>query len=182
MNCLKCGCRGLVKKGFVGTNQRYKGKNCTYQMTRFTPRGYCKKDKSLAIVLYVSGLSMKRIGYIIGVTAQSVMGWIRDYGGHLEGGRLFLLTRSVLWRWMNSAIFKKKADKLWIWKVYDRTLKRCVRWTLGDRSSATFRHLMDRVRPRVHPSIGLRSLCGVWRRLRRNAPHTIEGSYQRHRA
>jgi transposase len=87
MNCLKCGCSGLVKNGFVGTTQRYKCKNCTYQMTRFTPRGYCEKDKSLAILLYVSGLSMNRIGYIIGVTAQSVMRWIRDYGGRLEGGR-----------------------------------------------------------------------------------------------
>jgi len=85
-----------------------KCKNSTYQMTRFTPRGYCEKDKSLAILLYISGLSMNRIGYIIGVTAQSVMGWIQDYGGRLEGGRLFLLTRSALWRWMNSAIFYKK--------------------------------------------------------------------------
>jgi transposase len=79
MICLKCGCEGLVKNGFVGGVQRYKCKNCDYQMTRTTARGRPLKEKNLALLLYVSGVSMNRIGQIIGVTAQSVMRWLRKF-------------------------------------------------------------------------------------------------------
>ena len=36
-----------------------------------------EKDKILALILYLSGLSMSATGRILGVTAQSVMRWIR---------------------------------------------------------------------------------------------------------
>ncbi len=37
------------------------------------------KDKILALVLYLSGLSMTMIGKIIGVSTQSVMRWIKMF-------------------------------------------------------------------------------------------------------
>lgn len=37
------------------------------------------KDKILALVLYLSGLSMTMIGKIIGVRTQSVMRWIKMF-------------------------------------------------------------------------------------------------------
>ena len=84
MTCLKCGGDQLKKNGFVSGIQRYKCKGCGYQATRFTPRGYSIKDKSLALALYVSGLSMNRIGLIIGVSCQSVMRWMRGFGEALK--------------------------------------------------------------------------------------------------
>ena len=96
MNCFKCGCEGLMKNGFVGGVQRYKCKNCNYQATRFTPRGYSEKDKSLALLLYVSGVSMNRIGKIIGVTAQSVMRWIKASAALLKPRRTSLASQETL--------------------------------------------------------------------------------------
>jgi hypothetical protein len=48
-------------------------------MTRFSERGRSQKEKASALILYVSGLSMNRIGKIIGVTAQTVMRWMRAF-------------------------------------------------------------------------------------------------------
>ena len=42
-----------------------------------TPRGKPEKDKILALILFLSGLSMSATDKIVGITAQSVMRWIR---------------------------------------------------------------------------------------------------------
>jgi hypothetical protein len=57
--------------------QRYKCKVCSYQFTQQAPRGKPVRDKILALTLYLSGLSMNMTGQIVGVSAQSVMRWIR---------------------------------------------------------------------------------------------------------
>ena len=68
--------QGAYKYGHMKGYQRYRYKNCGHQYTT-TPRGKPEKDKILALILYLSGLSMKATGKILGVTAQSVMRWIR---------------------------------------------------------------------------------------------------------
>ena len=80
MKCFKCGCEGVSKNGQIWKKQRYKCKQCYYQFTRETPRGYETPTKVLALVLYLSGLSMNMTGKIVGVTAQSVMRWIKEFG------------------------------------------------------------------------------------------------------
>ena len=77
LKCLKCGCEGAYKYGHMKGYQRYRCKNCGYQFTKITPRGKPEKDKILALILYLSGLSMSATGRILEVTAQSVMRWIR---------------------------------------------------------------------------------------------------------
>ena len=57
--------------------QRYRCKNCGYQFTKTTARGKPEKDKILALILFLSGLSLIAIGRILGVTTQSVRRWIR---------------------------------------------------------------------------------------------------------
>jgi transposase-like protein len=57
--------------------QRYKCKHCNYQFTQETPRGKPMKDKILALILYLSGLSMNMTAQIVGVSTQSVMRWIK---------------------------------------------------------------------------------------------------------
>ena len=80
MDCLKCGvAEEFVKNGFARGKQRYKCKACGYQMTRLAPRGHPMKEKHLALVLYLSGLSMNMIAKIIGVSCQSVMVWIKKF-------------------------------------------------------------------------------------------------------
>ena len=65
--------------------QRYKCKQCAYQFTQESPRGKALKDKILALTLYLSGLSMNMAGQIVGVSAQSVMRWIKFfYAKHAE--------------------------------------------------------------------------------------------------
>ena len=79
MHCRKCGSEAFVKNGFMAGAQRYKCKKCGFQFTRETPHGKPMKDKILALILYLSGLSMSAIGKIIDVSSQSVMRWIRMF-------------------------------------------------------------------------------------------------------
>lgn len=80
MNCLKCNeSDRLVKNGFVQSKQRYKCKACGYQMSRLQPRGRPMKEKHLALVLYLSGLSMNMTAKIIGVSCQTIMVWIQRF-------------------------------------------------------------------------------------------------------
>jgi transposase-like protein len=76
--CPRCEGLEVIKSGFACNKQRYKCKKCNCQFTRETPKGFSIKEKSLAITLYLSGLSMNAIAQIIGTTAQSVMRWIKD--------------------------------------------------------------------------------------------------------
>ncbi|MBE6440895.1 MAG: IS1 family transposase [Desulfovibrio desulfuricans] len=79
MYCRKCGSEAFVNNGFMAGVQRYKCKKCGFQFTRETPHGRPMKDKILALILYLSGLSMNAIGNIIEVSTQSIMRWIRMF-------------------------------------------------------------------------------------------------------
>lgn len=79
MHCRKCGSEAFVKNGFMAGAQRYKCKHCGFQFTRETPHGKPMRDKILALILYLSGLSMNMIGKIVGVSGQSVMRWIKMF-------------------------------------------------------------------------------------------------------
>ena len=77
MKCRKCGSEAVVKNGFMAGNQRYKCKNCSFQFTKEVSHGKPVKDKILALILYLSGLSMNMTAKIVGVSVQSIMRWIR---------------------------------------------------------------------------------------------------------
>lgn len=74
MHCPKC---FSEKNGFMKGDQRYRCKNCRCNYTKSDPRGHPLAQKLLAVSLHLSGMSMNSIGVILGVTAQSVMRWIR---------------------------------------------------------------------------------------------------------
>ena len=78
LKCLKCGCTAAHKNGLMKEHQGYKCKNCGYQYTKTTPRGKPEKDKILALILFLSGLSMRASGKIVGGAMQSVMKWIHQ--------------------------------------------------------------------------------------------------------
>lgn len=77
--CLKCGKTELVKNGLVFGTQRYKCKNCGYQFTKLTPAGKPIFIKLISHALFSSGMSMRQIAAIVGVTGQSVARWMKKW-------------------------------------------------------------------------------------------------------
>ena len=75
-------CRGtvLIRSGHACGRQRWKckGPGCGRQFTRTTPRGKPVEVKRHAIELYCLGLSMNAVAKRVGVSAQSMLRWVRD--------------------------------------------------------------------------------------------------------
>ena len=78
MNCPKCGNAG-VKNGFACEKQRWKCKGCKHQYTRSEPKGKPLWMKLEAVLLYISGLSLNATGSLLGVSAQAVLDWVREF-------------------------------------------------------------------------------------------------------
>src|SRR3712207_2062057 len=74
--CKKCGSERFSKNGLVRGHQRYRCKSCGYNFTDTPPRGYPLEQKILAVMLYLSGLSMNRTAKLVGVSTPTVMEWI----------------------------------------------------------------------------------------------------------
>src|SRR4051812_7048966 len=76
-------CRGtvLIRSGHACGRQRWKckGPGCGRQFTRTTPRGTPGEVKRHAIELYCLGLSMNAVAKRVGVSAQSMLRWVRDH-------------------------------------------------------------------------------------------------------
>ena len=76
-------CRGtvLIRSGHACGRQRWKckGPGCGRQFTRTTPRGKPEAMKREAVSLYCAGLPLNAAGKRLGVSARSVMRWVRDH-------------------------------------------------------------------------------------------------------
>ncbi|AGF51677.1 transposase [Synechocystis sp. PCC 6803] len=80
-HCPQCGHGNVVKNGFVKDKQRFKCKSCQYQFTNLSKeRGKPLWMKLEAVLLYMSGMSMNATAKLLGVSTQSVLNWIRDFG------------------------------------------------------------------------------------------------------
>lgn len=77
-NCPKCN-EISVKNGFARGNQRWKCKGCNFQFTRLTPKGKPLWMKLLAVMLYISGMSMNSIATTLKVSAPTILEWIRNF-------------------------------------------------------------------------------------------------------
>ena len=75
-DCPRCAHRHTVKNGFMEKKQRFLCRGCGYQFTRTTPRGHPLKDKAMAVVLYLSGVSMNMTAQILGVSTPTIMRWL----------------------------------------------------------------------------------------------------------
>ncbi len=69
----------MVKNGIIFGAQRYKCKVCGYQFTKIAPAGKPILIKLISHALYFSGLSMREVAPIVGVTAQSVSRWMKKW-------------------------------------------------------------------------------------------------------
>ena len=77
--CPACGGTAVIKSGHTCGRQRWRCKGCGRQFTRAEPRGKPAALKREAVSLYCTGLSLNAIGKRLGVSARSVMRWIRDH-------------------------------------------------------------------------------------------------------
>ena len=77
--CPACGGSELIRSGHACGRQRWCCKGCGRQFTRTTPRGKPAAMRQEAVGLYCTGLSMSAISKRLGVSAQSVLRWIRDH-------------------------------------------------------------------------------------------------------
>lgn len=83
--CKSCGLKDHVRNGRVRGHQRYRCKSCGYNFTVTKRRGVHPALRSLAIVLYgLCGVSMNKIGKMLGVSTVAVMKWIRQEGQGIE--------------------------------------------------------------------------------------------------
>jgi transposase len=79
LRCKRCGSEAFIKNGRMHGKQRYRCKGCGLNFTDTPPRGMPFRVKVLAVLLYVSGLSMNRTAKLLGVSTPSVMVWIAQF-------------------------------------------------------------------------------------------------------
>ena len=119
MECPKCTSSHVVKNGSVKGIRKHICRVCGFQFTRTTPRGKPLKTKILAVVMYMSGLSINRIGKLCGVSAQSVLNWIRIFAAeHAEKpkpeGQTVILELDELWHYLQKKDENSGFGQLWI--------------------------------------------------------------------
>jgi len=79
MKCKKCTSLNTVKYGNINGNQRYKCTDCNCQFQPNRNRGRPESTKRLAILLYLSGLSMRTISKVVHTDLHAVYRWIRIF-------------------------------------------------------------------------------------------------------
>lgn len=135
----------LVNNGSAAGKPKKLCQQCGYQFTRTTPRGKPLTMKINAVLWYLSGVSMNRIGFLLQLSAQSVLNWIKAFAkAHDEKpeptGKAIVLELDEMWHYV-----KKKPQKLWIWKALDRDTGQLLDWECGRRDKATLKKLVDRL-------------------------------------
>jgi len=92
-------------------------------------------------------MSMHRIAFLLRVSAQAVLTWLRDlatasYEKPEPSGRTIVLELDEMWHYL-----KKKRSKLWIGKALDRDMGQLLDWECGRRDKKTLKKIVDRLAP-----------------------------------
>jgi insertion element IS1 protein InsB len=145
--CPQCHSDRVIKNGSAAGKPKKQCKQCGYQFTRTTPRGKPLPTKINAVLLSLSGISMNRIAFLLRVSAQAVLTWLRTFARQYEEkpeptGRTIVLELDEMWHYL-----KKKRQKLWIWKALDRDTGQLLDWECGRRDKTTLKQMVDRLAP-----------------------------------
>jgi transposase len=105
LRCKGCGSEEQRKNGFMRGKQRYLCKSCGLNFTDTPPRGMPLQIKVLAVLLYVSGLSMNRTARLLGVSTPSVMKWIEQFAHEhapkpAPEGRAVVIELDEMWHYL----------------------------------------------------------------------------------
>jgi transposase-like protein len=106
--CPACHGTVLIKSGHACGRQRWKCKGGGRQFTRIAPCGKPAGMKQEAAALYCLGLSMTAIGKRLGVSAQSVMRWLRRHAQEhcpkpQPSGRTAVVEIDEMWRFVKKS-------------------------------------------------------------------------------
>ena len=143
--CPTCQSERLINNGSAVGKPKKPCKQCGYQFTRTTPRGKPLATKINAVLLYLSGISMHRIAFLLQVSAQAILNWIRTLAKQYQEkpeptGNIIILELDEMWHYL-----KKKRRKLWIWKALDQDTGQLLDWECGRRDKATLNKMVDRL-------------------------------------
>ena len=88
---------------------------------------------------------MHRIAFLLRVSAQAVLTWIRDIAQDYDEkpeptGRTIVLQRDAMWHYL-----RKTRHKLRIRKAMDRDTGQQLDWECGRRDKATLKKMVDRL-------------------------------------
>ena len=108
LRCKGCGSEEHTKNGFMRGKQRYRCKACGLIVTDTPPRGLPLQVKVMAVLLYVSGLSMNRTAKLLGVSTPSVMHWIERFANeHAQKpepeGRAVVVELDEMWHYLKKS-------------------------------------------------------------------------------
>ena len=108
MRCKRCGAEEHVRNGLRRGKQRYRCKGCGLNFTDTPPRGMPLRVKALAVLLYLSGLSMNRTAQLLGVSTPSVMAWIERFAEvHAQKpepeGRAVVVELDEMWHYLKKS-------------------------------------------------------------------------------
>jgi insertion element IS1 protein InsB len=145
--CPQCQRDRLVNNGSAAGKPKKLCRQRGYQFTRPTPRGKPLAMKVHAVLLSLSGLSMHRIAFLLRVSAQSVLNWLRTFAQEHDEkpeptSRAIIWERDEMWPYL-----KQKRRQRWIWKALDRDTGQLLDWECGRRDKATLKKLVDRLLP-----------------------------------
>jgi transposase-like protein len=103
--CPQCQRDRLVNHGSAAGTPKQRCRQCGDQLTRPTPRGKPLAMKVHAVLLYLSGISMHRIAFLLRVLAQSVRNWLRTFAQeHYEKleptSRAIILELDEMWHYL----------------------------------------------------------------------------------
>ena len=145
--CPQCQGERLVNNGSAAGKPKKRCKQWGFQFTRITPRGQPLATKINAVLWYLRGLSMPRMAFLLRVSPQAVLAWIRDlatasYEKPEPMGRTIVLQHDEMWHYL-----KNKRGKLWIWKALDRDTGQLVDWEGGRRDKKTLKKMVERLAP-----------------------------------
>ena len=79
LRCKRCGSESHVKNGLMRGKQRYLCKACGLNFTDTPAPGKPLAMKAVAVLLYISGLSMNRTGKLLGVSAPTIQAWLEQF-------------------------------------------------------------------------------------------------------
>jgi transposase-like protein len=90
-------------------------------------------------------VSRNRIAFLLRVSAQSVLNWIRDlatdaYEKPEPTGRTLVLQLDEMWHYL-----KKKRQKLWLWKALDRETGQMLDSECGRRDKQPLKKMVNRL-------------------------------------
>ncbi len=119
LRCKGCGSEEQVKNGFMRGKQRYRCEACGLNFADTPPRGMPLKVKALAVLLYVSGLSMNRTAKLLGVSTPSVMAWIEQFAKTYAQkpepeGRALVIELDEMWHYLKKSRTSSGSGRLGI--------------------------------------------------------------------